>query len=155
VADPRQAQTGSRPFHIGYWARRPAWEPWPLLTAFARDIFDTAERVAVTRPGRRLDPPLLGLLDEAPSIAPIPTLPALLANGRAIGIVIVYAMQSFSQAVTRWGSQAATMANATSITAVFGGLTEPRTWPTWSGCAGIAGSNGTRRIVPATGGGRL
>ena len=90
-------------------------------------MFDTAERIAVTRPGRRLDPPLLGLLDEAPSIAPIPTLPALLANGRGLGIVIVYAMQSFSQAVSRWGTQqAATMANATSITAVFGGLTEAK-----------------------------
>jgi type IV secretion system protein VirD4 len=99
----------------------------PLITALAQEIFDTAERIAVTRPGRRLDPPLLGLLDEAPSIAPIPTLPALLANGRALGIVIVYAVQSFSQAVTRWGPhQAATMANATSITAVFGGLTEAK-----------------------------
>jgi hypothetical protein len=99
----------------------------PLITAFAQEIFDTAERLAVTYPGRRLDPPLLGLLDEAPSIAPIPTLPALLANGRAVGIVMVYAMQSFSQAVTRWGpQQAATMANATSITAVFGGLAEAK-----------------------------
>jgi hypothetical protein len=37
----------------------------PLLTAFAQEVFDTAERIAVPRPGRRLDPPLLGLLDEA------------------------------------------------------------------------------------------
>jgi type IV secretion system protein VirD4 len=77
-------------------------------------------------PNRRLDPPLLGLLDEAPSIAPVPSLPELLADGRGRGIVIVYAMQSFSQAVTRWGAQRAeTMGNATSITAVLGGLTSP------------------------------
>jgi hypothetical protein len=39
---------------------------------------------------------------------------------------MVYAMQSFSQAVTRWGShKAETMGNATSITAVLGGLTSP------------------------------
>ena len=99
----------------------------PLLTAFAQEVFDTAERIAARRPQRRLDPPLLGLLDEAPSIAPIPTLPALLADGRGRGIVIVYAMQSFSQAVTRWGpSQAETMANATAITAIFGGLNAPK-----------------------------
>ena len=99
----------------------------PLLTAFAQEVFDTAERLAARRPRRRLDPPLLGLLDEAPSIAPIPTLPALLADGRGRGIVIVYAMQSFSQAVTRWGpTQAETMANATSITVVFGGLNAPK-----------------------------
>jgi len=96
----------------------------PLLTAFAQEVFDTAERLAVGRPARRLDPPLLGLLDEAPSIAPVPTLPALVADGRGKGIVMVSAMQSFSQGVARWGAQGAeTMANATTITAVFGGLT--------------------------------
>jgi type IV secretion system protein VirD4 len=89
-------------------------------------VFDTAERVAARMPGRRLDPPLLGLLDEAPSIAPIPALPDLLADGRGRGIVVVYAMQSFSQAVTRWGAQRAeTMGNATAITAVLGGLSSP------------------------------
>ena len=55
-----------------------------------------------------------------------PALPELLADGRGRGIVIVYAMQSFSQAVTRWGAQRAeTMGNATTITAVLGGLTSP------------------------------
>jgi type IV secretion system protein VirD4 len=95
----------------------------PLITAFADEVLDTAERLAARVPGRRLDPPLLALLDEAPSIAPVPTLPELLADGRGRGIVTVYAMQSFSQAVTRWGShKAETMGNATSITAVLGGL---------------------------------
>ncbi|HYA45547.1 MAG TPA: TraM recognition domain-containing protein [Acidimicrobiales bacterium] len=98
----------------------------PLITAFADEVFDTAERLAATMPGRRLDPPLLGLLDEAPSIAPLPSLPELLADGRGRGIVMVYAMQSFSQAVTRWGlHRAETMGNATSITAVLGGLASP------------------------------
>lgn len=95
----------------------------PLLTAFADEVFDCAERLALRLPGRRLDPPLLGLLDEAPSIAPLTSLPELLADGRGRGIVVVYAMQSFSQAVTRWGpSKAETLGNATSITAVLGGL---------------------------------
>ncbi|MGC8627115.1 MAG: type IV secretory system conjugative DNA transfer family protein [Acidimicrobiales bacterium] len=99
----------------------------PLITCFADEVFDTAERVAARMPGRRLDPPLLGLLDEAPSIAPVPALPDLLADGRGRGIVVVYAMQSFSQAVTRWGPQRSeTMGNATSITAVLGGLSSPR-----------------------------
>lgn len=96
----------------------------PLITAFADELFDRAERLAARMPSRRLDPPLLGMLDEAPSIAPLPSLPDLLADGRGRGIVIVYAMQSFSQAVTRWGPhKAETMGNATSITAVLGGLT--------------------------------
>jgi type IV secretion system protein VirD4 len=100
----------------------------PLITAFAEEVFDTAQRLAVTYPTRRLDPPLLGLLDESPSIAPIPTLPTLLADGRGSGVVIVYGMQSFSQAVGRWGpTDAETMTNATSITAVLGGLKSVRT----------------------------
>lgn len=98
----------------------------PLITAFADEVFDCAERLAAGMPNRRLDPPLLGVLDEAPSIAPVPSLPELLADGRGRGIVLVYAMQSFSQAVTRWGAQRAeTMGNATTITAVLGGLTSP------------------------------
>lgn len=98
----------------------------PLLTALADEVFDCAERMAVSMPTRRLDPPLLGLLDEAPSIAPLPSLPDLLADGRGRGIVVVYAMQSFSQAVTRWGAhKAETMGNSTTITAVLGGLTSP------------------------------
>ncbi|HET9061094.1 MAG TPA: TraM recognition domain-containing protein [Acidimicrobiales bacterium] len=96
----------------------------PLITAFADEVFDTAERLAARMPTRRLDPPLLGLLDEAPNIAPLPSLPELLADGRGRGIVVVYAMQSFSQAVSRWGEKKAeTMGNATTITAVMGGLT--------------------------------
>jgi type IV secretory pathway TraG/TraD family ATPase VirD4 len=95
----------------------------PLVTAFADEVFDCAERLASRMPARRLDPPLLGLLDEAPSIAPLPSLPELLADGRGRGIVLIYAMQSFSQAVTRWGAhKAETMGNATTITAVLGGL---------------------------------
>ena len=98
----------------------------PLITALADEVFDCAEKMAARSLARRLDPPLLGLLDEAPSIAPVPSLPELLADGRGRGIVLVYAMQSFSQAVTRWGPQKAeTMGNATSITAVLGGLTSP------------------------------
>lgn len=98
----------------------------PLLTAFADEVFDCAERLAANMPSRRLDPPMLGLLDEAPSIAPLPSLPELLADGRGRGVVVVYAMQSFSQAVSRWGlHQAETMGNATTITMVLGGLTSP------------------------------
>ena len=75
------------------------------------------------RPGRRLDPPLLALLDEAPSIVPLPSLPNLVADGRGRGITTVLSMQSFSQATARWGSTgAATIRNAVTVTAVFGGL---------------------------------
>jgi hypothetical protein len=96
----------------------------PLITAFCEELVLIAEQRATAQPGRRLDPPLLALLDEAPSIAPLPGLPALVADGRGRGITVVIAMQSLSQAIERWGrTGAATMRNASTITAVFGGLT--------------------------------
>jgi len=99
----------------------------PLVTALAEEVVVVAEALARRRPNGRLDPPLLLLLDEVANVAPLPSLPGLLATARAKGIVIVYALQSFSQAVTRWGpSQAETMANATTITEVFGGLSLAR-----------------------------
>jgi type IV secretion system protein VirD4 len=95
----------------------------PLVTALCDEWLTRAERLAVTRPGRRLDPPLLACLDEVAAIAPLPGLPGLLADGRGRGITTVVALQSFSQAVARWGAeQAATMRNAASILLVFGGL---------------------------------
>jgi type IV secretion system protein VirD4 len=67
--------------------------------------------------------PLLACLDEAPSIAPLPGLPALVADGRGQGIVVLVAMQSFSQAEARWGREdARTIRNAASVLMVFGGL---------------------------------
>jgi type IV secretion system protein VirD4 len=98
----------------------------PLITALADEVFDCAERLAARMPNRRLDPPLLGLLDEAPSIAPLPGLPELLADGRGRGIVMVYAMQSFSQAAHR-----------------------RLTCPTWSACAASAASAGSPLTVGA------
>ena len=95
-----------------------------LITAFADEYFLAAElRASRQRGRRRLDPPLLAALDEAPSIVPLPGLPALVADGRGRGITVITVMQSFSQAVERWGQSAAeTMRNAMTITAVFGGL---------------------------------
>lgn len=95
----------------------------PLITALCDEVVVEAERLAARQATRRLDPPLLACLDEAPSIAPLPNLPALLADGRGRGITTVIAMQSFSQAAQRWGRDgAATIRDAASILLVFGGL---------------------------------
>lgn len=95
----------------------------PLITAFAEELVLAGELRAASMPGRRLDPPLLACLDEAPSIAPLPGLPALVADGRGRGIVVMLAMQAFSQADARWGREGSrTIRNAASILMVFGGL---------------------------------
>lgn len=95
----------------------------PYVTALCDELLTTAELAAARMPTRRLDPPLLACLDEVAAIAPLPSLPNLLADGRGRGITTVIALQSFSQAEARWGREgAATIRNAASILLVFGGL---------------------------------
>ena len=119
---------------------------------FAEEFLLAAERRAARQPSRRLDPPLLAVLDEAPSIVPLPGLPALVADGRGRGITVVYAMQSFSQAVTRWGaSRAETMANATNVTVVFGGLSSAKDL---ADLERVCGSRPVQRVSLQRGGGQ-
>jgi hypothetical protein len=95
----------------------------PLITALLEDILDTARAIAATRPHGRLDPPLLLLLDEAANIAPIPTLPNLLADGGGCGITTVAVLQSLAQARGRWGEPGAdAMWDRATTKVVLGGL---------------------------------
>jgi type IV secretion system protein VirD4 len=117
----------------------------PLITAFCDELVIEAEHEGAKRPGRRLDPPLLALLDEAPSIVPLPGLPNLVADGRGRGITTVLSMQSFSQATERWGpTGAATIRNAVTVTAVFGGLSVA------SDLDELSRLSGTRRVPRRT-----
>jgi type IV secretory pathway TraG/TraD family ATPase VirD4 len=77
-----------------------------LVAAFVEDVTDTARRVAATSPGARLDPPLGLVLDEAANY-PLPSLPALMAEGGGSGITTVAVLQSLAQARDRWGRDAA------------------------------------------------
>jgi type IV secretion system protein VirD4 len=95
----------------------------PLITALLEDVLDTARRRAATEPGGRLDPPVLLLLDEAANIAPIPSLPNLLADGGGTGITTVTVLQSLAQARARWGDAGAdAMWDAATTKVILGGL---------------------------------
>ncbi|GAC1609917.1 MAG: hypothetical protein NVS3B26_13810 [Mycobacteriales bacterium] len=95
----------------------------PLITALLEDLLDTARTIAASSPAGRLDPPLLLLLDEAANIAPIPSLPNLLADGGGTGITTVAVLQSLAQARARWGDAGAdAMWDAATTKVVLGGL---------------------------------
>jgi type IV secretory pathway TraG/TraD family ATPase VirD4 len=95
----------------------------PLITALVEDLVDAARRQAATMPGSRLDPPLTLLLDEAANIAPIPSLPNLLADGGGSGVTTVCVLQSLAQARARWGPAGAdAMWDASTTKVVLGGL---------------------------------
>ena len=95
----------------------------PLITALLEDLLDTARTLAAVAPHGRLDPPLLLLLDEAANIAPIPTLPNLLADRGGTGLTTVTVLQSLAQARARWGEAGAdAMWDAATTKIVLGGL---------------------------------
>ncbi|WP_232506543.1 type IV secretory system conjugative DNA transfer family protein [Microlunatus flavus] len=97
----------------------------PLMTAIAEDVLDTALHLAHTSPYGRLCPPLLACLDELPSIAPLPTLQTRMANDRALGISFVWAAQTWTQLVARFGTTGAqTLLGLTNVLVVFGGTTD-------------------------------
>ena len=95
----------------------------PLVTALVEDLVDAARRQAAASPGGRLEPPLTLLLDEAANIAPIPSLPNLLADGGGSGVTTVCVLQSLAQARARWGQPGAeAMWDSATLKVVLGGL---------------------------------
>jgi type IV secretion system protein VirD4 len=95
----------------------------PVVVALVEAMVDRARRRAATMPGGRLDPPLGVFLDEAAQIAPLPSLPQLVADGGGSGITPVVALQSVAQARDRWGEPAAdALWDACTMRLVLGGL---------------------------------
>lgn len=95
----------------------------PLVAAFVEDITETARVLAARAPGARLDPPLLLALDEIANLTPLPSLPALMAEGGGTGITTLAVLQSLAQARHRWGEHAAdAIWDAATVKLVLGGL---------------------------------
>jgi type IV secretion system protein VirD4 len=95
----------------------------PLITALVEALLDTARTAAASTSDGFLDPPLTVLLDEAANIAPIPSLPNLLADGGGSGITTICVLQSLAQARARWGQAGAdAMWDAATTKIILGGL---------------------------------
>ncbi|MFF4168939.1 type VI secretion protein [Streptomyces sp. NPDC001744] len=74
----------------------------PLLTALAANVVEHGRRMAARSSDGRLDPPLTLVLDDVAAVAPLPALPALLADGHSRGLPTLALMRSREQARTRW-----------------------------------------------------
>jgi type IV secretory pathway TraG/TraD family ATPase VirD4 len=72
-----------------------------LVAAFLEDLVETARRMAARSPGARRDPPVLMALDEIGNLAPLPSLPVLMAEGGGTGITTMPVLQSMAQARDR------------------------------------------------------
>ncbi|ANJ27378.1 type IV secretory system conjugative DNA transfer family protein [Agromyces aureus] len=98
-----------------------------LVAAFLEDLIETARRLAARNAGARLDPPLLLALDEIGNLAPLPSLPNLMAEGGGTGITTMPVLQSLAQARTKWSDSAAsTIWDASIVKIVLGGASNSK-----------------------------
>ncbi|MFT3799067.1 type IV secretory system conjugative DNA transfer family protein [Microbacterium sp.] len=98
-----------------------------LVAAFVEDLVETARRIAATSPGARLDPPLLLALDEVGNLAPLPSLPTLMAEGGGTGITTMPVLQSLAQAREKWSENAAgAIWDASIVKIILGGASNSK-----------------------------
>lgn len=74
----------------------------PLLTALVSSVVEHGRSIAARSSAGRLDPPMTFVLDDIGALAPFPTLPALLAEGRTAGLLTLAVLRSPEQALARW-----------------------------------------------------
>jgi len=119
--DPRRFLTGNGTLYL-LATGAGAGAAWPLVAAFMEDLTETARHLAASSRGTRLDPPVLLALDEIGNLAPLPSLPVLMAEGGGTGITTMPVLQSLSQARAKWGEHAAsTIWDASIVKVVLGG----------------------------------
>ena len=98
-----------------------------LVSAFVEDLVEAARHIAATSPGARLDPPLLLALDEVGNLAPLPSLPTLMAEGGGTGITTMPVLQSLAQAREKWSENAAgAIWDASIVKIILGGASNSK-----------------------------
>ncbi|GAA1611537.1 type IV secretory system conjugative DNA transfer family protein [Leucobacter chromiireducens] len=98
-----------------------------LVSAFVEDLVEAARRIAARSPLARLDPPLLLALDEIGNLAPLPSLPTLMAEGGGTGITTMPVLQSLAQAREKWSENAAgAIWDASIVKIILGGASNSR-----------------------------
>ncbi|MGC9670951.1 type IV secretory system conjugative DNA transfer family protein [Planosporangium sp. 12N6] len=79
--------------------------PAPLVAAITDAVLRAGAERARTRPGRRLDPALLAVLDEAANICRLRQLPSQYSFFGSAGLAIITILQSYAQGVEVWGRE--------------------------------------------------
>ena len=98
-----------------------------LVAALVEDLVETARRLAARSAGARFDPPVLLALDEIGNLAPLPSLPTLMAEGGGTGITTMPVLQSLAQARDKWGENAANAIwDAAIVKIILGGASNSR-----------------------------
>jgi len=100
--------------------------PAPLVAALTDAVLRAGEAAARTSPGRRLDPPLLSILDEAANICRIRQLPNLYSFYGSHGLPIITILQSYAQGMDVWGRDGMRkLWSAANVRTYGGGVADP------------------------------
>ena len=86
--------------------------------------------------GRPLDPPLLVVLDEAASVAPLADLDRVVATAAGHGVQLVTVWQDLAQVESRYGGRWATVVNNHRAKLICSGIADPVTLQHVSGLLG-------------------
>lgn len=94
----------------------------PIVAALVEDIVDTARHHAARSVTRRIESPLMLMLDECANIAPLGDLPKLVAELGGLGICTAVVLQSVASARSVWGEAGErALRDLANITLVWGG----------------------------------
>ncbi|MEV0130802.1 TraM recognition domain-containing protein [Dactylosporangium sp. NPDC050688] len=100
--------------------------PAPLVAAITHAVLHAGELRARTSANRRLDPPLLGVLDEAANICRLPQLPNLYSYYGSHGLSLITILQSYPQGVEVWGQEGMRkLWSAATVRTYGGGVADP------------------------------
>ena len=123
----------------------------PLVAALVDALARTATQTANRQPNRRLDPPLVLVLDEAANICKIRRLPQLYSHLGSRSVVPVTILQSYDQAELVWGERGARSLWSAATVKLFGaGLDSPTLTDTLSK---LVGDHDVTTTSVGTGGG--
>ena len=100
--------------------------PAPLVAALTDAVLRAGELRARASAGRRLDPPLLSILDEAANICRLRQLPSLYSYYGSHGLPIITILQSYPQGVDVWGREGMRkLWSAANVRTYGGGVADP------------------------------
>ncbi|GAA2194040.1 type IV secretory system conjugative DNA transfer family protein [Micromonospora lupini] len=100
--------------------------PAPLIAALTDAVLRAGELRARASQGRRLDPPLMSVLDEAANICRIRQLPALYSYYGSHGLPIITVLQSYAQGMDVWGREGMRkLWSAANVRTYGGGVADP------------------------------
>lgn len=102
--------------------------PAPLVAALTDAVLQAAKDHSRTMPGRRLDPPMLGVLDEAANICRIRDLPAYYSYFGSMGICLITILQTWTQGAEVWGDKGMRRIwDSANVRTYGGGIADPKT----------------------------